>query len=92
MEQEELGQTWNTARLYPREGTDFCLSYVGKCQRSAASNRFLQSYRSQSWDVQSCCTETGPAGEAVWILKWVMSSEKGSAGAGRGVLRGVMPR
>lgn len=33
-----------------------------------------------------------PAGEAVWIMKWVMSSEKGSAGAGRGVLRGVMPR
>lgn len=60
MEQEELGQTWNTARLYPREGTNFCLSYVGKCQRSAATNRFLQSCRSQSQDVQSCCTKTCP--------------------------------
>lgn len=50
MEQEELGQTLNTAYLY-RSGLG--ISYTGKCQRSVASNRPLWQYQSQSWDVQA---------------------------------------
>lgn len=44
-EQEELGQTLNTPYLYP---SGLRISYIGKCQRSAASNRLLWQYHSQS--------------------------------------------
>ena len=53
-EREELGQTLNTAYLYH---SGLRISYIGKCQRSVASNRLLWQYHSQSWDMQSSCRD-----------------------------------